>query len=78
MPQDTNSFDFRNTLTENIDQVVFAFRVESLEFIYLNPAFEQVFKLKRQSLSPNTVLQMVHEEDLEYVSEVYEELIASR
>ncbi len=38
----TYSEDFRNALTEHIDQVVFAFRVDAQQFSYLNPSFEQV------------------------------------
>jgi len=72
----SHSEDFRNALTENIDQVVFAYQVDTQEFSYLNPAFEEVFQLKRNTVNPSGLLQMVHEEDLEYVREVYEQLLA--
>jgi two-component system sensor histidine kinase VicK len=71
----SDSTDFRSALTENIDQVVFAYQVEAQKFSYLNPAFEQVFQLTRQSINASQLLQMVHPEDLEYVQEVYEDLL---
>lgn len=73
----SNGSDFRNALTENIDQAVFAYDVESNKFSYLNPFFEQVFQQKRESITaPAMLLQMVHTEDQEYVKEVYEDLLA--
>jgi two-component system sensor histidine kinase VicK len=71
----THSEDFRNALTEQIDQVVFAFQVEAQQFSYLNPSFEQVFGLKRKSVDAAQLLQMVHGEDQEYVTEVYQDLL---
>ncbi len=71
----SHSEDFRNALTENIDQVVFAYLVDSKEFSYLNPSFEEVFQLKRETVHATQLLQSVHEEDQEYVREVYEDLL---
>jgi two-component system sensor histidine kinase VicK len=71
----SHSEDFRTALTESIDHVVFAFDVDSKEFSYLNPFFEEVFQLKRETVNASQLLQMVHEEDQEYVREVYEDLL---
>ncbi len=67
---------FLSALTETIDQVVFAFGVDSAQFIYLNPAFEQVFQQKREAIDPLSLLGSVHEQDREYVSEAYQDLLS--
>lgn len=68
-------FPFLGALTENIDQVVFAFGVDEARFIYLNPAFEAVFKQNRQTLDPRSLPESIHPEDQDYVSEAYGDLL---
>jgi PAS domain S-box-containing protein len=78
MSPNTPSFTFRYALDEQIDQIVFAYEIEPNRFSYLNPYFEQVFGLQRENLYPLSLLQMVHQEDQEYVREVYEDLLKGK
>ena len=78
MQPDHHSFNFLNALLAQLDQVVFAYEVESDQFIYLNPAFEHVFKLKRERLAAEALRAMVHPQDQEYVTEAYEDLLAGQ
>ncbi len=78
MPSNASPLAFLGALTESIDQVVFAYAVDAAQFIYLNPAFEDVFKQKRETVDPRSLLQTVHEEDREYVSEAYEDLLGGQ
>lgn len=75
MPPNAPSFAFLGALTETIGQVVFAFGIDEARFNYLNPAFEAVFKQNRQTLDPRSLPGSVHAEDLDYVSEAYQDLL---
>ena len=72
------AFQFLGALTESIDQVVFAYGIEASRFIYLNPAFEAVFKQNREMLDPLALPVTVHQEDREYVAEAYEDLVGGQ
>jgi two-component system sensor histidine kinase VicK len=78
MQPSSSSFAFLGALTETIDQVVFAFGVDTAQFIYLNPAFEAVFKQNRQTLDPRSLLRSVHAEDQKHVSEAYTNLLGGQ
>jgi two-component system sensor histidine kinase VicK len=78
MQPPSSSLPFLGALTESIDQVVFVFGFEASRFIYLNPAFEAVFKQTRQTLDPLAMLGNVHAEDQEYVSEAYGDLLGGQ
>jgi two-component system sensor histidine kinase VicK len=78
MQPNAPSFAFLKALTESIDQVVFTFGVEAAQFIYLNPAFEAVFKQNRGTLDPRSLPGIVHAEDREYVREAYADLLGGQ
>jgi len=68
---------FLEALTENADSVVFAFDIETKKFAYLNPAFEKVWRKKRQSVmdKPESLLKMVQPADKPHVQRVYQDLL---
>ncbi|CAA9334877.1 MAG: Phosphate regulon sensor protein PhoR (SphS) [uncultured Cytophagales bacterium] len=72
------AFAFLGALTESIDQVVFAYGIEAARFIYLNPAFEAVFKRNRETLDLPALAGSLHAEDREYVAEAYEDLLGGQ
>ncbi len=75
MQLNASSYAFLGALTETIGQIVFAFDVDEARFIYLNPAFEAVFKRSRQTLDPCSLSRSVHAEDRDYVREAYGDLL---
>lgn len=64
-------------LAERTDKVVFVFVPKTQTFKYINPAFEQVVHKTRESVQthPRSLLEIVHEEDKEYVIQRYHQLI---
>jgi PAS domain-containing protein len=56
-------------LARNIRQAIFIYDVESNQFTFLSPAFEQVFKMTKESaIDACALLHMVHSEDRDYVT----------
>jgi two-component system sensor histidine kinase VicK len=78
MQPNATSYAFLGALTETIDQVVFAFSVDEARFIYLNPAFEAVFKQNREMFDLLSLPGSVHAEDQDYVSEAYGDLLGGQ
>jgi two-component system sensor histidine kinase VicK len=76
MQPDNHSSDFSNALLAHLDQIAFAWSVNSKEFLYLNPAFEAVFDLTREGVNAGALPEMVHPEDQEYVQEAWEDLLS--
>lgn len=68
---------FLASITESVDQAIFAFDVAAKRFIYLNPAFEKVWRKKRKSVmeNPSSLCKMIHPEDKPHVLAVYQELL---
>ena len=54
-------------LAEHDERFCFAFDIDSKCFIYVNPAFEAFFSLKLAQITINSLLSMVHPEDLAYL-----------
>jgi two-component system sensor histidine kinase VicK len=74
---DSSSSSFLDSLAEQNDLVVFAYEVASRQFTYLNPAFEVVLARKRKRLpAADALLDLVHPEDLDYLKQTYEQLLA--
>ncbi|MBF9252996.1 PAS domain-containing sensor histidine kinase [Pontibacter sp. 172403-2] len=66
-------------LAVNIKYSIFVYEVESNQFTYQNPAFEQAFKLTAQSvITPAALLDMVHPDDRQYVAEASRKLLQEK
>jgi PAS domain S-box-containing protein len=63
-------------LAENLEEIVWMTTADAEEFIYLNPAFEEVWGLDRESLydDPLSFLDAVHEDDRERVRKAFSAL----
>ncbi|GAB3528580.1 hypothetical protein GCM10027443_06690 [Pontibacter brevis] len=65
-----STFDACQALIERTSQIVFSYDVATGAFTYLNPAFEQVFKRKREMATDlPSLLAMVHPEDQQHVED---------
>lgn len=66
---------FLTSLTESAEQVIFAFDITTKHFTYLNPAFERVWRKKRQNVMDNasSLCKTIHPEDKPHVIAVYQE-----
>ena len=62
------------TLAENLDEIVWMSDPDTREFLYVNPAYEDVWGRDRETLyeEPLSFLEATHPEDRERVSEAYE------
>ena len=71
------SLRFLKEIADRASQVVFACDVDSNCFIYLSPAFEQVWERPIESVTTNPVslLETIHPEDRGYISEAYKDLV---
>lgn len=58
-------------LAEHDKRIFFAIDLKSSSFIYANPAFKTFFNTDVLSLSPYTLLNLVHPEDVEYLKESF-------
>lgn len=72
-----NPFKYFQELSEQTSNIIFAYQVESNEFSYLNPAFEQVWKISRDKAkaNPASLLEMVHPQDKDFVVNSYNDLL---
>lgn len=68
---------FLKEIAERAPQVVFAFDMDSLHFIYLNPVFEVIWNKTRESIynNPAELLEAIHPEDKRYVKEILQKLL---
>ncbi|MFC4451183.1 PAS domain-containing sensor histidine kinase [Halorussus aquaticus] len=64
------------TLAENLEEVVWMSDPETREFLYVNPAFEEIWGRDRETLyeEPRSFLDGVHPEDRDRVQDVYESM----
>lgn len=71
------NLSFLKEIAERAPQVVFAFDMDSLHFIYLNPAFEVIWNKTRESIynDPAALLEAIHPEDKRYVKETFQKLL---
>lgn len=68
--------EFLIEMAEQINQVLFVFDVATSQFLYLNPAFESVWTLTRETVSthPENVIKSIHKDDLDFLTNAYQEL----
>ncbi|MFC7231653.1 PAS domain S-box protein [Saliphagus sp. GCM10025308] len=61
------------TLAENLEEMVWVSDADTREILYLNPAYEEVFRRDRESLldDPRTFLETVHPNDRQRVEHAY-------
>lgn len=69
----SGSLDFLEEVAERASQVVFAYDMDSHQFVYLNPSFEQVWKKTRESTyaNPASLLATIYPKDKAYVTDAY-------
>lgn len=76
MPPMHHTLRASQALIERTSRVVFSFDLASGHFIYLNPAFEKVFRKTRESaFHPTALLDMVHPQDLRDLKEKYRQVL---
>ncbi|PRY10101.1 two-component system sensor histidine kinase VicK [Pontibacter ummariensis] len=76
MPYSNPDADSLQFLANHTEQAIFVLDAASLHFTYLNPAFLNALKLNQDSgLAFDAVLNMIHEEDQQYVQEAYQQLL---
>lgn len=65
---------FLEDLAERASQIVFAYNVDTHQFIYLNPSFEVIWNKTRESTydNPATLLETIHPKDREYLLDAFE------
>lgn len=68
---------FLEEVAERAPQAIFAFNLDSHQFIYLNPSFEVVWNKTRESIydNPASLLEAIYPEDKSYVIEMYHKLL---
>ncbi|WP_224997425.1 PAS domain-containing sensor histidine kinase [Cesiribacter sp. SM1] len=59
-------------------QIIFSYDIEGNRFIYLSPAFEQVWKKSRSSVkaNPSLLLDSIHPADKEYLQSEYQKIVS--
>jgi two-component system sensor histidine kinase VicK len=62
------------TFAEKDHRICFAIEVKTHRFIYLNPAFEAFFNMKRAEANVAELLEFVHPEDKDYLQSIYRSL----
>lgn len=66
-------------LANSTRQAIFTYDVEENRFIYLNPAFEQLFDItKGSTANTEALLSMVHPEDQKHIIDTYKGLLEER
>ncbi|MEK6481398.1 PAS domain-containing protein [Catalinimonas sp. 4WD22] len=76
MPKEEPSEEVQQVLyhlSENANQVFFAFDLDESRFIYLNQYFEELWQMSREEIThdPSKLLSTVHPEDQEVVKNFY-------
>lgn len=60
-------------------QAIFIYEVEPNHFTFLNPGFEQAFRLPAESaIDAGSLLRMVHPDDRQYVQETYQRILKDK
>ncbi|WP_210490737.1 PAS domain-containing sensor histidine kinase [Rufibacter aurantiacus] len=62
-----NSHEFCKALLEQTGLSLFAFDTDSDQFVYLSPAFKEIFKIQEDQSDIAALLQQVHPDDQEHV-----------
>jgi len=61
-------------LAEHDHRICFAFNITKNSFVYLNPAFDVLFKLPHDVVTPKLLYSMVHADDNGYLRTIYQAL----
>jgi two-component system sensor histidine kinase VicK len=62
------------TFAEKDNRICFSIELKNQQFIYLNPAFEAFFKIKREEADAEKLFAFVHPEDRAYLESFYRSL----
>ncbi len=62
------------TFAEHDHRICFAIRLSDRKFVYLNPAFEKFFHVKAADAQLDTLLEMVHPDDINFLKSAYVQL----
>ena len=64
-------------LANTSTQIVFAYKISDHNFVFLNPYFEILWQLKRESVmqNPASLWDTIHPQDQQYVQTVYKEIL---
>ena len=73
----SNVFHFFEEAANRTDKVYFIFDIDAKQFLYLNPAFEQLWQKSVEDVSnkPESLLDTIHKEDRQYIIETYNEIL---
>jgi two-component system sensor histidine kinase VicK len=73
----SNTFHLFEEAAKRTDKVYFAFDIKTKQFLYLNPAFEQLLNKSIEDIYKKTeyLLESIHAEDRKYLFQVYHEII---
>lgn len=72
-----NNTNLLYTLAQQAKHVIFTFDVDTHQFLYLNPFFEQLWQQKRDDVmdDPALLLETVHPDDRDFIIKSYQELL---
>ena len=78
----SNVLPFFEEAANRTDKVYFVFDIEAKDFLYLSPAFEQLWnesvEVEKVHRNPESLLDTVHPEDKEYLTQIYHEIISGQ
>jgi len=61
-------------LAEHDHRICFAFNITKNSLVYLNPAFDALFKLPHDVVTPKLLYSMIHADDIGYLKAIYQDL----
>ncbi|QHT65519.1 PAS domain-containing protein [Rhodocytophaga rosea] len=69
--------EFLVEMAQQADQVIFVFDTNTKQFLYLNPSFEVVWQLTRESITanPQKLVDRIHKDDIAFLTLAYKELM---
>jgi two-component system sensor histidine kinase VicK len=64
-------------LAERTNKIVFTYDLDSRQFTYLNPAFEELWNKTRESVTedPASLLETIHLEDRDYLIQAFQQMV---
>lgn len=71
------AFHFLHAMAERTDQMIFAYQLDTHQFIYVNPSLEQLWQQSRDSImaDPAAILEIIHPEDRDFVKKTYHKIV---
>jgi two-component system sensor histidine kinase VicK len=74
----SNALHFFEEAAKQTERVLFAFDVDTQQFLYLNPAVEQLWNKSVEDIStkPEKLLETIHPEDREHLVQTYHKIVS--